>query len=67
MAIKQIESDIGKCTNETELQQLSAKLSTKENIYNSLTQEIVAEKTHINSLTVQMNSINLPFSSDNGM
>ena len=44
MAIKQIESDIGKCTNKTELQQLSAKLSTKEYIYNSLTQEIVAQK-----------------------
>ena len=46
MAIKQIESDIGKCTNKTELQQLSAKLSTKENIYNSLTQEIVAENSY---------------------
>ena len=43
MAIKQIESDIGKCTNKTELQQPSAKLSTKEYIYNSLTQEIVAQ------------------------
>ena len=55
------------CASKTELQQLSAKLSTKENIYNSLTQEIVAAKTHINSLTLQMNSINLPFASDNGM
>ena len=69
VAIKQFESDMSKCTSKTDQQELSAKLSTKEtylNIFNSLTQEIVAKETRINFLASQMNGINLPSSSDDG-
>ena len=57
---------MSKCTSKTDQQELSAKLSTEKTIYNSLTQEIVGDKTRINFLASQMNGINLPSSSDNG-
>ncbi len=66
IAIKQIERDMSKCTSKTDQQELSAKLSTEKTIYNSLTQEIVADITRINFLASQMNGINLPSSADRG-